>query len=140
MYLKYLGYAELKVLLVVIRQTYGWKDKQTGSYKRWDWISQQFFVRKTGLSARAVSTAISKLIYKRIINVKDEQGRVLYHKIERQRASKLYFSCILSNTSELTSKKPVKKLHTTIIKHTSRYREDSSQGFQKIQFHKHIKP
>ncbi len=72
-YLKNLGYAELKVLLVVIRQTYGWKDKRTGTYKHGDWISQQFFVRKTGLSNRAVSTAISKLIYKRLIEVKTKR-------------------------------------------------------------------
>ena len=61
-HLKDLGYAELKVLLVVIRQTYGWKDPKTNSYKRWDWISQRFFVKKTGLSQRSVSTAISRLV------------------------------------------------------------------------------
>lgn len=140
-YLKNLGYAELKVLLVIIRQTYGWKDKKTGGYKRWDWISQQFFVRKTGLSGRAVSTAISKLIYKRFILVKNEKGRLLFQEIERQRASKLYFSCTLKpKTSEVTSSKPVKKVHTTIIKHTNTYREESSQGFKPLQFHKHRKP
>ncbi|WP_046756468.1 replication protein [Kordia jejudonensis] len=140
-YLKDLGYAELKVFLVIIRQTYGWKDKRTNSYKHWDWISQQFFVRKTGLSARAVSTAISKLIYKRLIQVKNKQGSLLFHKIERQRESKLYFSCTLKQkSSELTSRKPMKKLHTTIIKHTNTYREDTSQAFKKIQFSKHQKP
>jgi len=37
-HLKDLGYAELKILLVIIRQTYGWKDKHTGwtSYIRLD--------------------------------------------------------------------------------------------------------
>lgn len=140
-YLKNLGYAELKVLLVIIRQTYGWKDKKTGGYKRWDWISQRFFVRKTGLSARAVSTAISKLMYKRLILVKNEKDRLLFHEIERQRASKLYFSCTLKpRTSEVTSRKPVKKVHTTIIKHTNTYSEVSSQGLKHIQFSKHKKP
>jgi phage replication O-like protein O len=135
-YLKDLGYAELKVLLIIIRQTYGWKNKHTGTHKHWDWISQQFFVRKTGLSNRAVSTAISKLVYKDLIKVKNKQGRLVYQQKERQRASKLYYSCTLSKSCELRGKKQVKKLHTTIIKHTNMYREESSQGLQKIQFHK----
>lgn len=140
-YLKNLGYAELKVLLVVIRQTYGWKDKCTGTYKRWDWISQRFFVRKTGLSGRAVSTAISKLIYKRLILVKNGKDKLLFDNIERQHESKLYFSCTLEQgTREVKSSKPVKKVHTTIIKHTNTYCEESSQGLKRIQFTQHRKP
>lgn len=132
-HLKNLGYAELKVLLVIIRQTYGWKDKRTGTYKRWDWISQQFFVRKTGLSNRAVSTAISKLINKKLILIKNKQGRLLFHNTERQCASKLYFSCRFeTKASDLGSLKPVKQVHTTIIKHTNRYCEAPSQGLQRV--------
>ena len=140
-HLKELGYAELKVFLVIIRQTYGWKDKRTGTYKRWDWISQQFFVRKTGLSARSVSSAISNLITKNLIKVKNEQGRVVRLNKERQYASKLYFSTTLQTTScELTLNKPVKQLHTTIIKHTKRYSEPTSQGLKHIQFNKYTQP
>ncbi len=136
-YLKDLGYAELKVLLVVIRQTYGWKDTRTNSYKRWDWISQQFFVKKTGLSQRAVSSAIAKLIPKRLILVKNGHNKVLYKASERQREAKLYFSCTLEPpSSEVKHTKSVKKLHTTIIKHTNRYREVSSQGMKRISFKK----
>ena len=140
-HLKDLGYAELKVLLVIIRQTYGWKDKKTNTYKRWDWISQQFFVKKTGLSARAVSTAISQLLIRQLILVKNRQGRLLFHKQERQREPKLYFSCTLEVTpSEVREPDPVKQGHTTIIKHTNTYREAPSQGFQNIQYHRHKKP
>ena len=136
-YLKDLGYAELKVLLVIIRQTYGWKDKQTGTYKRWDWISGQFFVRKTGLSQRAVSTAISKLLIKQLILVKNKRGRLLFSKAERKLASKLYFSCKLEPPStEVTSTKALKQVHSTIIKHTKMYSEDTSQGFKRMQFPK----
>ena len=140
-HLKELGYAELKVLLVIIRQTYGWKDKRTGTHKHWDWISQQFFVRKTGLSGRAVSTAISKLITKNLIKVKNEQGRLVFDNKERQYASKLYFSLTTQiQGCEVGSSNTVKKLHTTIIKHTSKYSEPSSQGLKRIQFKKHTKP
>lgn len=139
-HLKNLGYAELKVLLVVIRQTYGWKDKRTNSYKRWDWISQQFFVKKTGLSARAVSTAISKLLIKQLILVKNKQGRLLFQKQERRGEAKLYFCCTLEpKACEVDPINPMKQGHTTIIKHTNRYRKESSQGFKNIQFSKHRK-
>ncbi|MFV0572864.1 MAG: replication protein [Xanthomarina gelatinilytica] len=132
-----LGYAELKVLLVIIRQTYGWKDKRTGGYKRWDWISQRFFVRKTGLSARAVSTAISQLIYKGLILVKNQKGYLLFDKKQRQQEAKLYFSCTLEpKGSEVNRTKPVKQLHTTIIKHTNMYREATSQKLRRLQFPK----
>lgn len=118
-HLKDLGYAELKVLLVIIRQTYGWKDRRTGGYKRWDWISQRFFVRKTGLSARAVSTAISRLVSKGLILVRNEQGTLLMDRKQRQQEAKLYFSCTLEpKSSEVRDKNPVKQVHTTIIKHT----------------------
>lgn len=140
-HLKELGYAELKVLLVIIRQTYGWRDTCTGTHKRWDWISQQFFVKKTGLSGRAVSTAISKLITKNLIKVKNEQRRLVYGNKERQYASKLYFSTTFQATScEVRSRKSVKQVHTTIIKHTSKYSESTSQGLKRIQFNKHTKP
>jgi len=135
--LKDLGYAELKVLLVIIRQTYGWKDKRTGKYKQWDWISQQFFIRKTGLSNRAVSTAISQLVYKRLIVVKNEQGRLVFNASDRKQARKLFYSF---NSSELNVNASVKQLHTTIIKHTNMYCEVSSQGLKKIQFRKDKKP
>lgn len=135
-----LGYAELKVLLVVIRQTYGWKDKTTGQYKRWDWISQQFFVRKTGLSGRAVSTAISKLLAKQLILVKNRKGQLMFSKTQRRREYKLYFSCILEPSCEVTNTKAVKQGHTTIIKHTNRYSETPSQGFKRMSFPRHTKP
>ncbi|PQJ80673.1 replication protein [Polaribacter porphyrae] len=139
-HLKDLGYAELKVLMVIIRQTYGWKDTHTGTHKHWDWISQQFFVRKTGLSARAVSTAISKLITKNIIKVKNEQGRLVFGNKERQYASKLYFSTTFQKSCEVRGNKPVKQVHTTIIKHTDKYSEASSLSLKRIQFKKHTKP
>ena len=132
-HLNSLGYAEIKVLLVIIRQTYGWKDKRTGSYKKWDWISQQFFVRKTGLSARAVSTAISKLIFKGLILVKNKQGALLYTNKQRQKEARLYFSCALeSKASEVSDTNSVKQIHTTIIKHTNLCSEVSSQGLQRL--------
>lgn len=126
-HLKNLGYAELKVLLVIIRQTYGWKDKNTQSHKKYDWISQQFFVRKTGLSARTVSSALSHLLSKNLITITNAKRKRLDTTQERRRASKLYFSCNLESSYEPTSIKAMKQGNTTIIKHTRLYCEETSQ-------------
>jgi len=107
-HLKDLKYAELKVLLVIIRQTYGWINPQTKSYKKWDWISQSFFVKKTGLSARAVSNAIDLLVRKNLIHVKGYAGKLLLTPQQRRGEQKLYFSCQLEGASELKHSKAVK--------------------------------
>ena len=102
-HLKTLGYAELKVLLVIIRQTQGWKDPRTGKAKEWDWISGLFFVKKTGLSKRAVSKALSTLCKKKLIRIRNEKGNPMLHAYERKRAFKLYFSLHPKATKVLTS-------------------------------------
>ena len=91
LHLKNLSLAELKVILVIIRQTYGWLDKRTRKPKQWDWISRQFFVKKTNLSLRAVSEAIAKLHRKNLIDIKNEKGILIYTSSERRRAYKLYY-------------------------------------------------
>ncbi len=138
-HLKQLGHAELKVLLVVIRQTLGWIDRYTKKTKEWDWISQQFFVRKTGLSARAISSAITSLLQKDLILIKNETGKLVYSNKDRQLSQKLYYKFKHENNScEVKALNPVKKSHTTIIKHTKMYNEKSSHGFNKLNF-KHLK-
>ena len=136
-HLKTLGYAELKILLVIIRQTYGWKGTHNGEYKKRDWISQQFFVRKTGLSARAVSSAIASLYAKNLIHITNTKGKPLSTTQERKRASKLYFSCILEQSSELGNRKAMKKGNTTIINTTRLYNDVSSQGLKRITYNSH---
>ncbi len=133
-HLKNLGYAELKILLVIIRQTYGWLDKRTGTHKKFDWISQQFFVRKTGLSARTVSSALAQLLAKHLITITNKKGKPLNTTQERRRASKLYFSCHLESSYEPTRTKAMKQGNTTIITSTRLYCEESSQGMKRISF------
>jgi len=89
-----LGYAELKVLLVIIRQTYGFVDPNTKSHKQWDWLSGRFLCAKTALSQRSVSEALSSLLQKGLIKAKNEQGRLVHTTRERRRAYKLYYSFI----------------------------------------------
>jgi len=57
---------ELKLILVVLRQTIGWVDKK-GKRKQKDWITSRFFANKTGLSRKSVSIGLSELQQKQLI-------------------------------------------------------------------------
>ena len=91
-YLKELNSAELKVLLIVIRQTLGWADRR-GMFgrKETDWISGSQLRQKTGSSKRAITTAIDLLVRKKIIEILDEWGNVLEYPEERRGKTKLYY-------------------------------------------------
>ena len=84
--------AELKVALIIIRQTIGWKDKKTGKRKVRDRISRSQFQLKTGLSSRTISTAISSLVAKKLIDVMDYSGKCLVASLERKGKFSLYYS------------------------------------------------
>ncbi|MBK8245091.1 MAG: replication protein [Saprospiraceae bacterium] len=76
--------AELKVILIIIRQTFGWRDKYTGLRKEVDRISHSQFIQKTGLSRRAVSSALDILKKKNLINITCHNGNILNSNTERQ--------------------------------------------------------
>lgn len=90
-FLKTLKPAELKVLLVIIRQTLGWMNKQTGKRKQWDWISNKQFRTKTGLSNKSVTGAIATLLDQRLIDVRNAQGIPLSSPKHRQHSDALYY-------------------------------------------------
>ncbi len=69
-HLKDLKIAELKILLVIIRQTLGWRKER-------DWIAGSQFREKTGLSARAVVSAIRGLLEKNLVSVRDGNDQKL---------------------------------------------------------------
>jgi biotin operon repressor len=104
-YLKDLNLAELKVLLVVIRQTLGWADRR-GMYgrKETDWISGSQLREKTGSSKRAITSAVDCLVRKRMIEVHDDRGKVLNDSLERKGKTRLYYS-----------------LHTSVINSVDNY-------------------
>ncbi len=66
--------SEVLVLLVVIRQTYGWYDSNTGKRKIRDWISTHQFRKKTGFSRKTISNALDTLIKQKYIIATDIQG------------------------------------------------------------------
>jgi hypothetical protein len=91
-FLKDLKSSELKVLLVIIRQTLGWSDKRgLHGRKERDWISSSQLQSKTGCSRRAITSAIDTLVNKRLIQVFDDKGNNLYNPEKRQGKTRLYY-------------------------------------------------
>jgi hypothetical protein len=70
--------AEVKVLLVVLRQTAGWS--VGGDWRRrkeQDWITQSQYKHRTGLASEAVSRSINNLVRRGLLEVRDGQGAPL---------------------------------------------------------------
>ena len=84
--------SEIRVLLVIVRQTHGWIDRKTNKRKTKDRISQSQFVMKSKLCKRAISKALQGLLTKGIIAITDEKGTLLLSPAERKGISKLYYS------------------------------------------------
>jgi len=90
---------ELRVLLVVLRQTWGWRaDGPAGNgapnaaHKRRDWLSHRQLYRRTGRGSDAVSGAVASLTASGLIVVEDGGGKQLTTPEERRRClSRLYF-------------------------------------------------
>lgn len=84
--------SELKILLVVIRQTIGWLDKRTGKRKVRDRISIGQFVKKTGLSKRTINNSIQSLVLKQLLEITDFKENKLDKPCQRKGKSYLFFS------------------------------------------------
>lgn len=91
-HLQYLNQAQLKVLLVIIRQTLGWIDPKTKKRKTKDWISISFFHRKTRLTHKSISLAISELIHRQIIVALDSHDRLLKTPASRRGKKHIYYA------------------------------------------------
>ena len=91
-HLRKLKIAELKVVLVVIRQTLGWSDQHaTTKRKEKDWISNGQLLRKTGCSRRAISYATDVLVSNGLIEVLDICGNALTKPSARKGKIRLYY-------------------------------------------------
>lgn len=86
-----LSFSELKILLYIMRQTYGWITKN-GKRKERDRITHGQFNTKTGLSRRIISQTIQSLILKQLIRVTDYQGTLLHTPEGRKGRISIYYS------------------------------------------------
>lgn len=92
-YLPNLKLNELKVLLIVLRQTIGYHKEQ-------DWISSSQMERKTGLSKRSISGAIDLLVKRNLITTSDDNGMRFYHPVERKGKTRVYFGSTLTPSAK----------------------------------------
>lgn len=86
-----LTHAELRVLLVVIRQTYGWKNAKTGGRKIRDRMSYEFIIKKTGLYRTILTETIQSLIDLGLLLVTDKKGNALHLSHERKGKRLLFY-------------------------------------------------
>jgi len=91
-YLNKLKSTELKILLIIIRQTLGWADSRSlHGRKEMDWISGSQLQSKTGCSRHAISSGIEGLVKHRLIEVFDERRKQLINASERKGKQRLFF-------------------------------------------------
>lgn len=77
---------ELRVLLVIVRQTLGWQalDDQSRRKER-DWLTQSQLMRRTGRASEALSRAVDGLVRGGLIDVLNREGVPLTTPAERRR-------------------------------------------------------
>ncbi len=102
--LKELTEAELKVLLIVIRQTLGWLNGTTGKRKCRDRITIRQFEAKTGLSKRTLSKAIQSLVVKMAIQVTGYDGKPLLKTRDRKGKSYLFYGLYQPENNQYITK------------------------------------
>lgn len=83
--------SELKILLIITRQTNGWIDKY-GKRKTRDRISHTQFIQKTGLSRRVKSNAIKSLSNKSLVSITCRNGNTLHDTNDRKGKTALWYS------------------------------------------------
>lgn len=131
-HLSQLSFSELKILLYIIRQTYGWKLKN-GKRKKRDRITYKFFHQKTGISIRAIPSAIQSLITKQLITVTDYHGNLLHSPEQRKGKVSIYYAPHLTWYAE-TNRKVCKKLqqpmHNRVYNKTNGTKLKRQRDFQ----------
>lgn len=132
--------AELKVLMVIIRQTLGWKEKNCSDRKVADWISGSQLRLKTGSSARAISSAIEALVKKELIEVRDDQNHILTNPDERKGKTRLFYriTVVLSPVGDNEGKTSAFRFYTAdrYAKNTEDLRKNVHALAQKLRITK----
>ena len=109
--------AELKILLIIIRQTNGWLDKKTQRRKTRDRISHSQFIKKTGLSRRIVIATIQKLVDNKYIKVTDDKGQLLHCPTQRKGKRRLYYEALFQKECKIDKLRKPRKARKTTRKH-----------------------
>lgn len=127
---------ELKLLLIIIRQTLGWRDDRTGQRKQKDWISGSQLRKKTGCSRRALTDATASLIKRNLIQVSGEVGIQLRTAEQRKGKLRMFYRFLNSSGKAVNSQRPNEKTaqepaqKMPITKDTDTKRADSNKNYR----------
>ena len=116
---------ELRVLLIVVRQTVGWQvGLDPAQRKERDWLTQSQLMRRTGRANGAVSRAVDALVQAGLIHVTDRAGAPLKTPAERRRhLGHLYYQMGPGDENDcIPAKSEHAKGHTTKETVTQKYR------------------
>lgn len=81
---------EVRFLLLVIRQTWGWQGPNKKRKQR-DRMTYGYISKKTGLYRACLSATIQSLIDKRLLHISDESGNVMDIPSKRKGKRHLYY-------------------------------------------------
>ena len=120
---------ELRVLLVVVRQTLGWQvGKDPRLRKERDWLTQSQLMRRTGRASGAVARAVDALVRRGLIDVLDKTERPLVTPAERRRClGRLYYR--LHRPEAGRESTPAKREHAK--PHTTKETLDKNRQFKR---------
>ena len=125
---------ELRVLLVVVRQTLGWQvGKDPYLRKERDWLTQSQLKRRTGRASGAVARAIDALVQKKLIQVLDQNEGLLDTPAKRRRClGRIYYrmhkQCIETVSNKANSKE-VESEHAK--SHTTKQSRYKNRGYSR---------
>lgn len=87
--------AELRVLLVIVRATLGWREgSERGGwrYKRRDWLTNSQLVKRTGRSSSSISRAVQALVLHGLICAESTGGDPLdTPELRRRNIGRIYY-------------------------------------------------
>lgn len=99
--------AELRLILIVIRQTIGWEeDKKTGRRKEKDWISGTQLRAKSGLSNKTITRARKMEYFNKWIETLDSDDNLLETPEQRRAAGQVHKKFFYRLKIELRTKGP----------------------------------
>jgi hypothetical protein len=133
-----LSHVELRILLIVVRQTYGWKDSKTGKRKQRDRLTYGFLIKKTGLYRTVLSQAIQSLIIRGLLIVSDYDGKPLMHPHERQGKHFLYYQHVRNfnqadSQSDITPVRHLEHNKTNTLKKKTLSKEQLTENLERLE-------
>jgi len=104
---------ELRVLLVIMRQTFGW-------HKQWDRIPLSQLMKKTGMEKRAVCNSVNSLIGKGMVNK---------HKTGKCGTEQVYYSLVVESKQENEEDTPP-EIDEKTFENSSKIEKKSNNSYQ----------